>query len=155
MFEVAMYTDGSCSRNGQENNAGGWSAILQFQGREKVLCGNAFPTTNNCMELTAVIEGLKALKKPCRVTVYSDSSYVISGAANIRDWRRRGWRTASGSVPKNKELWDELIKVGLAGGHKISFVHVKGHADHALNNRCDKLAREQSKIAKARGSIVV
>lgn len=152
MINVNLYTDGACSRNGMEHASGGWCAILDYNGTRKKISGFESATTNNRMELTAVIEGVKALKKPCQITVHTDSQYVCSGVSNYREWMSRGWKTAKGSVPKNRDLWDQLVKVGLTGGHKLKFVHVEGHAGHEMNEACDKQARLE---AKSRGSYVV
>lgn len=146
-FDVTIYCDGSCSRNGSENATGGWSAIISFAGREKVVTGFESNTTNQRMELRALIEGVRVLKKPCNITAFTDSQYVIVGTQNLREWRARGWKTASGSSPRNKDLWDELVSVGLAGGHKITMKKVQGHAGDQMNERADKLAKEASKHA--------
>lgn len=138
MKEVTIYTDGACSGN---PGKGGWCAILNYKGVEKVLSGGERETTNNRMELTAVIRGLAALKEPCKVSVYSDSAYVVNAVANdwLSDWKRRNWHTASRSEVKNVELWEELTS--LLAVHTVKLIKVKGHADNELNNRCDALAR--------------
>jgi len=138
MKQVVIYTDGACSGN---PGKGGWCAILNYKGVEKVLTGGEALTTNNRMELTAVIEGLAALKEPCIASVYSDSAYVVNAVSNgwIEDWRRRGWRTASKSDVKNVELWERLLV--LLATHDVRFFKVKGHADNEMNNRCDAYAR--------------
>ena len=138
MKEVTIYTDGACSGT---PGKGGWCAILNYKGVEKVLSGGERETTNNRMELTAVIRGLAALKEPCKVSVYSDSAYVVNAVANdwLSDWKRRNWHTASRSEVKNVELWEELTS--LLAVHTVKLIKVKGHADNELNNRCDALAR--------------
>lgn len=136
-MEVLIYTDGACSGN---PGPGGWAAILVSRGKEKELSGYVETTTNNRMELTAAIEGLKALKMPCDVTIYSDSAYLVNAFTQnwIENWKQNGWRNSSKAQVSNMDLWimlDELSKT-----HKISWVKVKGHSDHPYNNRCDKLA---------------
>lgn len=136
-IEVALYTDGACSGN---PGVGAWAAILAAAGREKELVGVDPYTTNNRMELRAVIEGLKALKRPCRVHVYSDSAYVVNAFKQnwLDGWQRKGWRNSAGQSVSNKELWQELL--ALAEAHEIVWHKVKGHADNDYNNRCDALA---------------
>ena len=138
MKQVTIYTDGACSGN---PGKGGWCAILIYKGIEKVLSGGEMETTNNRMELTAVIKGLEALKEPCKASVYSDSAYVVNAVANgwVYDWKRKNWRTAGKSDVKNVELWQELL--ALMETHDVTMVKVKGHADNELNNRCDEEAR--------------
>lgn len=138
MKHVTIYTDGACSGN---PGKGGWCAILSYMGKELVLSDGERETTNNRMELTAVIKGLAALKEPCEVTLYSDSSYVVNAINEhwLDDWQRRGWRTAGKSAVKNVDLWQDLLK--LLDQHKVEFVWVKGHADVEGNNRCDEYAR--------------
>ncbi len=121
---------------------GGWGAILMYQDHKKEISGCQKDTTNNIMELTAVIEGLKLLKHPCKVSLYSDSAYVVNGFLQgwIYNWIKKGWKTADGSPVKNKELWQELYH--LTQTHEVKFIKVKGHADNEFNNRCDELARE-------------
>lgn len=142
MFSVSLFTDGSCSRNGSETAVGGWCAILQYNGSQKVCRGYESHTTNNRMELRAVIEGIKALRKPCEVTVYTDSMYIITGINNMRKWLQS-------STPRaNWDLWQELISAGKRGGHHLTFHHVKGHNGHPMNERCDQIARQQTAQAK-------
>lgn len=136
MFQVKIYTDGACSRNGDKNAIGGYGAIIICEGHEKVVRGYAVGTTNNRMELTAVIEAVKALKKPCQIQVVTDSQYVINGTKSMRAWLQKK------DLP-NRDLWIQLITVGNKGGHKMKFLHVKGHAGDVYNERCDKVAREQ------------
>lgn len=135
---VEIYTDGACSGN---PGLGGWAAVLLYRGNRKEISGALADTTNNRMELTAIIEGLKMLKEPCTVTVYSDSAYSLDPFLKnwLDGWIARGWRTASKEPVKNVDLWQELI--ALTKIHEVSFVKVKGHADNELNNRCDLLAR--------------
>lgn len=142
MEKVTIYTDGACSGN---PGPGGWAAILIYNGIEKEISGGLQDTTNNIMEMTAVIEGLKALKFPCEVTIYSDSAYVVNTFLQgwIYGWMKNNWKTASGSSVKNQELWQELYS--LTQTHKVNFNKVKGHADNKYNNRCDELAREAIK----------
>ena len=142
MKSVTLYTDGACSGN---PGPGGWAAILQWLGKEKVLSGGEKLTTNNRMELTAVIRGLEALKEPCRVTVYSDSRYVVEAMTEgwALGWRARGWKRRGSGEAKNPELWARLLE--LAETHRLSWVWVKGHADNELNARCDALAVAESR----------
>ena len=139
---VTLYTDGACSGN---PGPGGWGAILEFKGTEKELSGGAPQTTNNRMELTAVIEGLKALKEPCIVELYSDSKYVIDALSKgwAVSWQQKGWRKADKKPALNPDLWEELLT--LVSKHELRYHWVKGHADNPKNNRCDELAVEQSK----------
>ena len=133
-----IYTDGACSGN---PGPGGWGAILMYNGNKKELFGASKDTTNNIMEITAVLEALKALKFPCEVDLYSDSAYVVNcfNQGWIYNWLKKGWKTAGGEPVKNKELWEELYS--LTKTHKVTFHKVKGHADNEFNNRCDELAR--------------
>ena len=139
LYQVILHTDGSCSRNGSETAVGGWCAILICNGHEKVLRGYESRTTNNRMELRAVIEGVRALKKPSNVTVHTDSTYVCTGAANMKKWLKMPQNPHA-----NMDLWSELITIGKEGGHHIVFQHVKGHAGDPMNERCDAIARAQS-----------
>ena len=143
---VTLYTDGACSGN---PGPGGWGAILEFKGTEKELSGGAAQTTNNRMELTAVIKGLKALKEPCIVELYSDSKYVIDALSKgwAESWRIKGWRKADKKPALNPDLWEELLN--LVSQHELRYHWVKGHADNPKNNRCDELAVEQSKLHTA------
>lgn len=139
---VDLYTDGACEPN---PGKGGWGAILMFNGKEKVLSGYEEVSTNNKMELTAVIMGLNALKEPCVVNVYSDSAYVVNAFVNnwIDSWLKNNWITSSGKPVANKELWLELIR--LSEFHKLNFIKVKGHSDNVNNQRCDDLAVSEIK----------
>ena len=140
--KVEIWTDGACSCN---PGPGGWAAILNYKGIEKEISGGSTNTTNNIMELTAVIQGLKMLKEKCEVTLYSDSSYVVNAIEQnwLNGWQLNGFKTANNKPVKNVELWQELSK--LLSEQKVKFVHVKGHADNENNNRCDKLARAEIK----------
>ena len=137
MKHVDIYTDGACSGN---PGAGGYCAILIFNGIEKVVSGGEDNTTNNRMELVAVIEGLKTLKEPCEVDLYSDSQYVINAINEkwLENWSNSDWRAASKKSVKNVDLWQTLIP--LIKTHKVNFIKVKGHSDNEYNNRCDKIA---------------
>jgi ribonuclease HI len=139
MDHVVLYTDGACSGN---PGPGGWGAILRVdgQGHEKELYGGAAQTTNNRMELTAVIMGLRALKRVCRVDVYTDSMYLKDGIEKwLAGWKARGWKTADRKPVKNQDLWEELD--ALVNRHTVKFHWVKGHAGHVMNERADALAR--------------
>lgn len=140
--EVMIYTDGACSGN---PGVGGWSAILISGDKKKEISGGESLTTNNRMELIGVISGLKALKKPCEVKLYTDSQYVCDAINKdwISSWKNTGWINASKNEVKNVDLWKELL--ALLSVHKVEFIKVKGHADNEYNNRCDFLAREECK----------
>lgn len=142
MEKVEIYTDGACSGN---PGPGGWAAVLLYKDNKKEISGGKEQTTNNIMEVTAVIEALKILKFPCEVTVYSDSAYVVNCFKQgwIYNWQKNNWKTSSKEPVKNKELWEELY--GLVKTHKVEFIKVKGHSDNELNNRCDELARAEIK----------
>lgn len=142
MKKVSIYTDGACSGN---PGAGGWGAILMYNGSSKEISGYNQETTNNVMEIMAVIESLKLLKEPCQVDLYSDSAYLINSFNQgwVENWQANGWKTSNKEPVKNRELWETLIK--LNNLHKISWIKVKGHSDNEYNNRCDKLAREAIK----------
>lgn len=142
MKEVTIYTDGACSGN---PGPGGWGAILIFQGKQKEISGGAKNTTNNIMEMTAVIEALKMLKEECIVKIYSDSAYVVNAFNEnwIEGWIAKGWQNSKKEPVKNKELWQELIS--LTNKHKVTFIKVKGHCTDELNNRCDFLATSAAK----------
>ena len=140
MKTVTLYTDGACSGN---PGPGGWGAILEFQGVEKELSGGEGETTNNRMELTAVIEGLSALKEPCIVELYSDSKYVIDGLSKgwAVSWRKNGWKKADKKPALNPDLWEKLLD--LTAIHQMRYHWVKGHGDNPKNNRCDQMAVAQ------------
>ena len=142
MKTVTLYTDGACSGN---PGPGGWGAILEFMGTEKELSGGEASTTNNRMELTAVIEGLSALKEPCIVELYSDSKYVIDGLSKgwAASWQKNGWRKSDKKPALNPDLWEKLLE--LTRIHQLRYHWVKGHAENPKNNRCDALAVTESK----------
>ena len=137
MKEVQIYTDGACSGN---PGPGGWGAILVFGGREKELSGGEIATTNNRMELSGAIEALRALKEPCRVTLTSDSKYLVDAVTTgwANSGKARGWVKADKSPALNPDLWEKLL--ALLEIHDVTFVWIKGHAGHPYNERCDKLA---------------
>ena len=136
MKTVILYTDGACSGN---PGPGGWAAILRYGSNTREFSGGERNTTNNRMELSGVLAGLRALKEPCAVELYSDSQYIVNALQNgwLRDWKRRGWRRRDGEL-KNPELWQELDTP--LGVHTVTAHWVKGHADDEYNNRCDALA---------------
>ena len=140
MQKVIIYTDGACSGN---PGPGGWAAVLISGENKKEISGGSENTTNNIMELTAILEALKALKTECEVDLYSDSAYCVNAFNEkwIYGWIKKGWKTADGSQVKNKEIWQEIYS--LTQKHKVTFHKVKGHSDVELNNRCDELARAQ------------
>ena len=146
MDKILIYTDGACSGN---PGPGGWGTILMYKGHEKELSGRSKETTNNIMEMTAVIKGLKALKRDdIEVEVYSDSSYVVDAFKEgwIDNWKENNWKTSNKQPVKNKKLWEELLE--LTGKYKVTFIKVEGHSDNEYNNRCDKLATKAIKKAK-------
>lgn len=138
---VELYTDGACSGN---PGPGGWGAILKYKGVEKELSGGAEATTNNRMELTGVIEGLRALKEPCDVTLYSDSRYVIDGLQKgwAQKWKQNNWMRTKTEPALNADLWEQLL--ALTQKHSLTYVWVKGHDGHPENERCDRLAVEEA-----------
>lgn len=140
--EVEMYTDGACSGN---PGPGGWGTILRCKGAEKELSGGEAQTTNNQMELTAVIKGLQALKRPCNVTLYSDSKYVCDALTKgwAKKWQKNSWKKSDGKTALNIPLWEELLS--LCEIHKINIIWVKGHAGHPENERCDEMAVKESR----------
>lgn len=142
MKTVVLYTDGACSGN---PGPGGWAAILSYQGNTKEISGGDSCTTNNKMELTAVIEGLKALKEPCIVELYSDSKYVVDSLSKGRaeGWRRSGWRKSDGKPALNSDLWCDLLT--LSKKHTVNCHWVNGHSSNFMNNRCDELAVSESR----------
>ncbi|MCB1792106.1 MAG: ribonuclease HI [Gammaproteobacteria bacterium] len=145
---VRLFTDGACKGN---PGPGGWGAVLQFGGHEKELFGGEATTTNNRMELTAVIEGLNALKRPCAVEITTDSQYVKNGITQwIHNWKQNGWRTAARKPVKNDDLWrrlDEAVRQ-----HQVTWHWVKGHSGHAENERADALANRGIEQLKQRSS---
>ncbi len=140
MKEIQLFTDGACSGN---PGCGGWAAVLRYKGHEKELCGAEANTTNNRMELTAVIKGLAALNERCIVTVVTDSQYVVNGIEKgwAVSWKKNGWRKADKKPTLNADLWDTLLN--LIALHEVRFVWVHGHQGHPENERCDALAVAQ------------
>jgi ribonuclease HI len=136
MKRVQLITDGACLGN---PGPGGWASILRYNGHKREMFGSAPQTTNNRMELTAAIEGLRALKEKCEVEVVTDSEYVKNGITQwIHGWKRNGWKTSAKKPVVNQDLWMELDE--LTAKHQITWTWTKGHADHEDNNRCDELA---------------
>ena len=137
MKAIEIYTDGACSGN---PGPGGWGVVLLYQGNKKELSGYQPETTNNRMELFAAIQGLAALREPCEVTLYSDSSYLINAFEKhwLDNWQHNGWKTSSKSPVENQDLWKLLLLH--VKNHRVRFVKVKGHSDNAYNNRCDEMA---------------
>ncbi len=145
MKKVILYTDGACSGN---PGPGGYAAILIYNGVEKEISGGEKNTTNNKMEMMAVIKGLEMLKEACEVSVYSDSAYVVNSIEKgwVYSWKKNNWKKADKKEVKNIELWERMLE--LMNIHKVSFLKVKGHSDDELNNRCDRLAvSEREKFA--------
>ena len=144
MKHIEMFTDGACSGN---HGPGGWGTILRYNGHEKELSGGEAQTTNNRMELMAVIEGLKALKEPCEVHLTSDSQYVCNAITKgwAKNWQKNNWIKSDKSKAKNPELWEELLS--LLEIHHLTVTWVRGHNGHPENERCDALAVEQSRKA--------
>ena len=142
MKKVILYTDGACSGN---PGVGGWGAVLMYGAAEKRISGSEAETTNNRMEMTAVIEGLKCLKEPCEVEIYSDSAYTVNAFNNgwLYGWLKNGFKKADNKPVLNEDLWRELAE--LTRAHKVTFIKVKGHADNEYNNICDKLATDAIK----------
>ena len=140
MEEVIIYTDGACSGN---PGPGGWGSILMYKGNKKEISGASKDTTNNIMEITAVIEALKLLKYECNVKVYSDSAYVVNAFNQkwIYSWIKNNWINSNKEPVKNKEIWKELYE--LTQKHEVEFIKVKGHSDNEYNNRCDEIARKE------------
>lgn len=137
MKEVTIYTDGACSGN---PGPGGWAAILMYGNHQKELSGAEKHTTNNRMEIQAVMEALSRLKEPCRVKVYSDSAYVVNCFQQQWhvNWERRGWKNSKNQPVENQDLWKALLEA--MKPHQVEYVKVKGHSDNPWNNRCDELA---------------
>ena len=142
MKHIQIFTDGACSGN---PGPGGWGAILRYKAHEKELSGGEAETTNNRMELMALIAALEQLKEPCEIDLCSDSQYVINGLQKgwAKSWRARGWKKADKSPALNSDLWARLLD--LSEAHTIHYNWIKGHAGHPENERCDRLAVEQSK----------
>lgn len=145
MKKILIYTDGACSGN---PGPGGWSAILKYKDIEKELSGFVEETTNNRMELFAVLKALMALKEPCEIEINTDSAYVCNAFAKgwIYAWQNNGWKTASKNNVENQDLWKEIIN--FLKGHKVKWNKVEGHKDNEYNNRCDKLATNEIKSYK-------
>lgn len=136
MDEVEIFTDGACRGN---PGPGGWGVVMRYQGHEKSLSGAEVETTNNRMEMTAVIKALEALKRPCKIKLTTDSQYVMKGMTEWLDgWKKRGWRTAGKQAVKNVDLWKRLDD--LANGHQIDWYWVRGHTGHPENELADQLA---------------
>jgi ribonuclease HI len=145
---VAVYTDGACRGN---PGPGGWGAVLRYGGRERELFGGENPTTNNRMELMAVIQALETLKRPCGVDVTTDSQYVKNGISSwIHQWKRNGWKTADRKPVKNADLWRRLDEV--AARHKVAWHWVRGHSGHPENERADRLANRGIDMASGERS---
>ncbi len=142
MREVTIYTDGSCSKN---PGPGGWAAVLIYNGREKEIFGGEKETTNNRMEMTAVIEALSSLKEPCRVQLFSDSKYVVDSINKkwVYSWEKKNWKKSDGSKALNIDLWQKLLP--LLKIHDVCFNWVKGHDNNKYNEICDKLAVQETK----------
>ena len=139
--EVSIWTDGACSGN---PGPGGWACILRYQDSERVLRGGIAQATNNRMEMTAAIEGLRALKRACKVRVFTDSEYLLRGMTQFLErWQSNGWKAASGNGVANQDLWEELAE--LASYHHVTWVHVGGHSGHSNQERCDRLAVEAAR----------
>ena len=140
MKKVTIYTDGACSYN---PGPGGWGCVLIYKGKEKSFSGFEKETTNNRMEMQAVIEALSRLKEPCEIDLFSDSAYIVNTFLNnwIESWQKKNWRTTDNKAVKNMDLWQEILE--LASRHKIRWFKVKGHADNVYNNKCDALARNE------------
>lgn len=138
MKEVEIYTDGACSGN---PGPGGWGAILFYNGHRKEFSGGEKHTTNNRMELLAIIQALSQLKEPCKVKVYSDSAYAVNSFKQgwLNNWQRNGWINSKKQPVENQDLWKELLQ--LMKTHDVEYIKVKGHSDNEHNNRCDELAR--------------
>ncbi|MBO4867720.1 MAG: ribonuclease HI [Ruminococcus sp.] len=148
MKKIEIFTDGACSGN---PGPGGYGTILRFNNISKELYGGDPKTTNNRMEMTAVIKGLQALKEPCEITLYSDSQYVINAITKgwAEGWKKRGWVKADKKPALNSDLWEIILQ--LLAVHKVEFVWVKGHAGHTENERCDELAVKGSQEARSLG----
>ena len=140
---VQIFTDGACKGN---PGPGGWAALLRFGGNEKIISGHDRDSTNNRMEITAVIRAFSTLKEPCRVELFSDSKYVIDGITKwVNGWQKRGWKTAAKKPVLNEDLWRELINA--VEGHDVNWHWVKGHSGHPENERVDQLASNEAENA--------
>ncbi|MBR1710169.1 MAG: ribonuclease HI [Clostridia bacterium] len=142
MKEIIVYTDGACSGN---PGPGGWACVLMYNEHVRELSGYDPSTTNNRMEMLAAIRALESLKEPCKVTLHSDSAYLVNAINQhwIDNWKRNGWKTSNKTPVENQDLWNQLIR--LMNVHAVTFVKVKGHANNRWNNRCDELATTQVK----------
>lgn len=142
MKKIDIYTDGACSGN---PGPGGWGAILMYGGIKKELSGGEAETTNNRMELMAVINALEALNRPCEVTLYTDSQYIVNAVEKgwARKWKSNGWMRTKKDPAKNPDLWERLL--GLLETHDTKFIWIRGHAENELNNRCDEMAVAESR----------
>lgn len=140
---VILYTDGACSGN---PGPGGWGALLIWNNHQKEISGGSPNTTNNRMEMRAVIEGLRAIKKPCHVKIHSDSALIVNTFTKnwIKSWQKRGWKKSNKKPVENQDLWKEMLAV--MKPHKVEWIKVKGHSDDELNNRVDRLAVKASKM---------
>lgn len=147
-MNIVISTDGSCTGN---PGPGGYAAILRFGEHVKEVCGHEDKTTNNRMELRAVIEAVKVLKKPCDITIRTDSKYVCTGIANAKEWCQRGWRTKSGARCANHDMWQILHDLGKEGHHHYRYEKVKGHSGDPDNERCDILAKAQAEMGQTYG----
>lgn len=145
MKSVTIYTDGACSVN---PGVGGWAAILMYKSIRREISGGCLETTNNRMEITAAMMGLKALKEPCEVDIYTDSAYLNDTYSKgwIYAWLKKGWKKADNKPVENRDLWEQMLE--LTRTHKVTWHKVKGHADNEFNNRCDQLARAEIKKLK-------
>ena len=141
MKKIEMFTDGACKGN---PGPGGWCAIMRYNGVEKVISGGEKDTTNNRMELSAVLFGLKALKEPCHITLQSDSKYVLDSISKgwVYGWQKKGWKKSDGKPALNVDLWQQLLAE--IAKHEIEYVWIKGHAGHPENERCDAQAVKES-----------
>lgn len=142
--QIVVVTDGSCIGNGKIDAFGGWAAILMFGEHRTEISGGVEHTTNNRMELMAVLEAAKRLKAPCEMTVITDSKYVCRCFSSIKEWAEAGWYCSKGNRPKNLDLLKELMQIGVDGKHKFKFQYVKGHSGHPDNERADALAKAEA-----------
>lgn len=143
MYQLIVGTDGACKGN---PGPGGWCGIMQYNGQEKIVCGFSAKTTNNEMELTALIAVMRSLKKPCNIHVKLDSRFVCTGIANCAEWQKNGWKNKSGKAPCHLGLWKEYVELKNKLGHVVHYQYVKGHSGDELNERCDRIAKEQIDI---------
>ena len=143
LTKITLVTDGACSGN---PGPGGYAGILRWNDKSRKYAGFTKEATNNRMELTAVVEGIALLRRPCSITVETDSRYVCTGIANLKEWKDRDWRLRSGATPRNVELWQKLYQLISDNHHSIHYQHIEGHSGNPDNEECDKLAREQIKI---------